>query len=62
MGAKTRSNYAPAYSLTDEDFNRIFGKEKDADTKSTEQKEREREDSNGSMGEETKALPAQKAE
>ena len=29
MGYKTRSNYAPGYSMTEEQFNNIFSKEVD---------------------------------
>lgn len=31
MGEKTRGNYAPCYNLTEEEFNKIFYKEKDGD-------------------------------
>lgn len=60
MGAKTRSNYAPGYSMTDEDFNRIFRKEpKD---ESAREEEREREDNLGTVDEKSETVHGQGTE
>ena len=54
MGAKTRSNYAPGYTMTDDDFNRIF--RKDTKDESEKQEEGKRETNSRSMEETSETL------
>ena len=44
MSYKTRSNYAPCYNLTEEEFNKIFGKEENGPSKFETKEERKQVD------------------
>lgn len=59
MGHKTRSNYALGYALTDERFNKIFGKgNSDAKSESEKEEKGKRRSGFGSVEEEAETLPS----
>lgn len=58
MGAKSRSNYALGITLTDEEFDAIFRKDKiDAKPESKNQEEREQETDLGTVDNEINVSP-----
>ena len=62
MGYKTRSNYALGYSMTDEEFNKVFERDQNADIKFEKKEERKRKDNSRNLGKESEVMPRQEGE